>query len=152
MPPANRLIKISAMKLPQPEFKRARIEIVPMIDTIFFLLVFFMITSLSMVALHTKKVTLPQSETAKLKPHREVTLTVARDGTQYLDQQKLDDGEMLARLTNLVNTIPNLQVVLNCDKDLPVTAFQREFDLAKRANAAHIMVATAPRDLKAVGQ
>jgi biopolymer transport protein ExbD len=135
------------MNLPQPEIKRARIEIVPMIDTIFFLLVFFMITSLSMVALHSKKVALPESETAHLKPRNQATITVASDGTHYLNEKKIDEASLLPQLTELTNSKPDLQVVLNCDKALPITAFLRVFDIAKRANAAHIMIATAPREL-----
>jgi biopolymer transport protein ExbD len=49
------------MRLPQAPRKRARIEIVPMIDAIFFLLVFFMFSSLSMIKLSGLPVALPQT-------------------------------------------------------------------------------------------
>jgi len=49
------------MRLPPEEPKRARIEIVPMIDAIFFLLVFFMFSSLSMVKLNGLTTALPQT-------------------------------------------------------------------------------------------
>jgi biopolymer transport protein ExbD len=49
------------MRLPPAEPKRARIEIVPMIDAIFFLLVFFMYSSLSMVKLNGVTLAIPQS-------------------------------------------------------------------------------------------
>ena len=49
------------MKFPTREMKRARIEIIPMIDTIFFLLVFFMITSLTMVRMKAMSVALPKN-------------------------------------------------------------------------------------------
>jgi biopolymer transport protein ExbD len=52
------------MRLAQPPRKRARIEIVPMIDAIFFLLVFFMYSSLSMVHMNGLPVALPQSPEA----------------------------------------------------------------------------------------
>jgi biopolymer transport protein ExbD len=119
-----------------------------MIDTVFFLLVFFMITSLSMVALRAKRVTLPESETADLKPRKQITVTVARDGTHYLDEQKVSESDLLPRLSSAVEDKPDIQVVLNVDKSLPVTFFLRAFDLAKRANAGQIMVATAPRDIQ----
>ena len=60
------------MKLQRAELKKARIEIIPMIDTIFFLLVYFMITSLSMVQMSAKKVALPVSTTAQSKPLNKV--------------------------------------------------------------------------------
>lgn len=49
------------MRLPQPPPKRGRIEIVPMIDAIFFLLVYFMFSSLSMVKMNGLGVALPQA-------------------------------------------------------------------------------------------
>lgn len=49
------------MRLPQAPPKRARIEIVPMIDAIFFLLVFFMFSSLSMIKLSGLPAALPQA-------------------------------------------------------------------------------------------
>lgn len=49
------------MRIPRPTPKRARIEIVPMIDAIFFLLVFFMYSSLSMIKLNGLPMALPQA-------------------------------------------------------------------------------------------
>ena len=136
------------MRIRQPELKRARIEIVPMIDTIFFLLVFFMITSLSMVNLNGKKVVLPESETAKTKPRQEVTVTVDKDQVFYVNHQKIGEVNVVGKLSDIVNEHPDTQVVVNCDKELPVTFVLKVFDYAKRANAAHVMIATSPRAVK----
>ena len=68
------------MKLQRAELKKARIEIIPMIDTIFFLLVFFMITSLSMVQMSAKKVALPVSTTANSKPRDQSRADRGRQG------------------------------------------------------------------------
>ena len=136
------------MKLPQPELKRARIEIVPLIDTIFFLLVFFMITSLSMVSLKSKRVALPESETARAKPISQLTLTVDKDRAFFVDQQKVAESDLLPKLKEAIDEHPETQVVVNCDKDLPVTYFLELFDVAKRANAAHVMIATSPRRVR----
>ena len=133
------------MKLRQPELKRARIEIVPMIDTIFFLLVFFMITSLSMVTLKSRHVTLPDSETAKIRPQEQVVVTAASDGTYYVDKAIVTEKQILPTLNRRIISNPKIAVVLNCDKSLPVSHFLRLFDLAKQANAGNVMIATMPR-------
>jgi biopolymer transport protein ExbD len=138
------------MRLSQPELKRARIEIVPMIDTIFFLLVFFMITSLSMVTLKGKKVVLPNSETAKARPVVQLTVTVDRDATFYINEEKVPEQDLVGRLKGEIEDHPDTQVVVNCDKELPVTYVLKVFDYAKRANAAHVMIATSPRNLKSL--
>ncbi len=120
-----------------------------MIDTIFFLLVFFMITSLSMEKLNSKKVALPESETAASKPLRTATVTVDKEQIFYLDHQKIDEANLVSGLKSIVDQHPETEVVVNCDKDLPVTFVLKVFDYSKRANAAHVMIATSPRAVKA---
>jgi biopolymer transport protein ExbD len=134
------------MRIQRQEMKKARIEIIPMIDTIFFLLVFFMVTSLSMVQWSTHKVNLPISATAQLKPEEKVIVTVSREGVIYVDQKTVHDAELLGELSARVKQNPALTVVLNCDKQQHMAQFMHVFDLVKQANAADVMVATAPRD------
>ena len=59
---------------------RARIEIIPMIDTIFFLLVFFMLSSLSMTRLKGLPVDLPDARTAINQPASDLSLTIDARG------------------------------------------------------------------------
>ena len=67
--------------------KKARIEIIPMIDTIFFLLVFFMFTSLSMVKMNGLDVSLPKdTNSPDQKPPPQVVVTVDNSGNYYLDK------------------------------------------------------------------
>src|SRR5438105_4723018 len=133
------------MKIRRTELKKARIEIIPMIDTIFFLLVFFMIASLSMVQVSARKVSLPESQTASEKPQEKVVLTITRDGSYYVDLKQVTEAEILAELTKKINDNPDLNVVINCDKNQHVNQFLRAFDLVKQANAKVVMLATAPK-------
>ena len=120
------------MRLPQPELRRARIEIIPMIDTIFFLLVFFMISSLSMIKLNSKKVVLPESETASLKPSSKIFLTVDSSGKFFVNRKPLPQNQVVTELRDLVKSDPQSQIVLNCDRDLPVSYFVTGYDDAKK--------------------
>ena len=52
------------MRLPPRQIRKARIEIIPMIDTIFFLLVFFMIASLTMIRMRAIAVAVPKNSSA----------------------------------------------------------------------------------------
>ena len=65
--------------------RRGRIEIIPMIDVMFFLLVTFILASLSMQNLHSLAVNLPRGRAAVMRPKTPVTLTVTRDGRILLD-------------------------------------------------------------------
>ena len=134
------------MKLQRTELKKARIEIIPMIDTIFFLLVFFMITSISQVQMSAKKVALPQSATAEAKPLTKVVLTVDDKGNFYVDRHgPLPYNEVLPELQGKVSENPEVVIVINCDKTENVEQFQYALDIAQRANPASLMIATTPK-------
>ncbi len=132
------------MRLPAVKPKRARIEIVPMIDTVFFLLVYFMLASLTMTHLNAQRVSLPVSGTAAGRPSADVVVTIAKDGRCYVDQAPVTEAQIAPLLNRRLQDEPKLTVVLNCDKDQSIARFARVFDLVKQSNAASVMVATTP--------
>ncbi len=134
------------MKLQRAELKKARIEIIPMIDTIFFLLVFFMITSISQVQMSAKRVALPVSTTAESKPLQKVVLTVDDKGNYYIDRGQVPYTELLDQLKARVDENPHLAVVINCDKTQQVEQFQYALNIAQQANPEQLMIATTPKD------
>ena len=134
------------MRLPASKPKRPRIEIVPMIDTVFFLLVYFLIASLTMTRLNARRVSLPVSGTALGKPASDVVITVAKDGRDYIDRSAVAESQITAALNTRLAAQPNLTVVINCDKDQPAGRLALVYDLVKQSNAATVMVATTPKD------
>ncbi len=81
------------------EGDEARIEIVPLIDIMFFLLASFMLVSLSMTHLHRVPVDLPEAVTAQADPRQPaVHLAVDRHGVVTWDGQVVAVGEVTARL------------------------------------------------------
>jgi biopolymer transport protein ExbD len=81
------------MRLPSSAKKKARIEIIPMIDTMFFLLVFFMIATLAMTLQRGMPVNLPTASSTTQKVKEQVSLTLTEDGTLYYNKEPiaLDD-------------------------------------------------------------
>ena len=140
------------MRLPSSKPKRARIEIVPMIDTVFFLLVYFLIASLAMTHLNSRKVSLPFSGTASGKPATDVVVTIAKDGRDYLDRKAVAESEIAPALNERLKAQPNLTVIINCDKDQPAGRLAAVFDLVKQSNASSVMVATTPKESWAAQQ
>ena len=134
------------MRLPADKPKRARIEIVPMIDTVFFLLVYFLIAGLTMTHMDAQRVSLPVSGTATGKPTTDVVVTIAGDGRCYVDRTEVAESQISAFLNRRLSADPKLTVVLNCDKDQSIARFARVFDLVKQSNAATVMVATTPSE------
>lgn len=139
------------MKLPRAELKKARIEIIPMIDAIFFLLVFFMMTSLSMVRLSSHKVQLPESRTGGRKPEErpKIVVSIAKDGKLYVDENQVKPTELLPMMAERIKANPAVAVIINCDKQQHLAEFVRVFDLVKQANAGTVMIATTPKEMNA---
>ena len=133
------------MKIQQPPRKKARIEIIPMIDVIFFLLVFFMMTSLAMVQLDGKHVNLPESGTATLNPEEKVVVSIAKEGQVFVGRDQVPESEVLPRVAERVQANPEVTVIINCDKDQQMARFVRVFDLIKQANVGKVMIATSPK-------
>jgi biopolymer transport protein ExbD len=134
------------LKIRRVEPKKARIEIIPMIDAIFFLLVFFMMTSLEMVQLNSQKVDLPESKLPLVQPKDKIVVSLDKDGVLYLEQDKIEAGKLVAALAPRISEKPDSIVILNVDKNQPMSGFTRVFDLVKQANPAKVMMAASPKN------
>ncbi len=106
------------MKLPRASAKkRARIEIIPLIDIIFFLLATFVMVSISMIQNQGILVKLPTAVTgAGQERSASLTITVMENGDLYLDKEKIKSGDLIARLTALKKTGSIDKVIINGDK------------------------------------
>ena len=76
--------------------RKARIEIIPMIDTVFFLLVFFMMASLAMTVHGGIPVNLPKAARAEAA-RAPVSVSISREGVIYLEREPVDAGPAHAR-------------------------------------------------------
>jgi biopolymer transport protein ExbD len=118
-----------------------RIEIIPMIDVMFFLLVTFMLASLSMQNLHSLRVNLPKGHAAPMHAHKgPVTLTITKDSKLEID----DTPVTLDTLAGVLK--PRLQggdasVVVNADAEAPHGIVTEAMLRAQQAGASHFMIA-----------
>lgn len=129
---------------PVPE-KRARIEIIPLIDIMFFLLASFMLASLSMIKLQTKQVDLPEASTAKrdFKPDI-VNIGVSKAGDVYIEKTQVNMADLHVFLSNKFRMNTNVPVYLSGDKDAKHGAIIRVLDLVRREGIQKISFAIAP--------
>ena len=133
------------MKLQAFQPKRARIEIIPMIDTIFFLLVFFMIASLAMTTAKGMPVNLPRASSATDRPTVKVVLTLTGSGAYYVDKTPVRFNQIYNFLKNRLKDNPSADVVINCDKKQSWQKGINLADEAKRAGARNLTIATEPK-------
>ena len=132
------------MRLPRQGYKRARLEIIPMIDTIFFLLVFFMVASLSMTLETGMRVNLPKAEAAERESLTKVTISLSHDGSVYLDRERTTLEALDSTLARRVRENPRVVVVINADERVEHGRVVAAMDAAKKAGAARMAIATRP--------
>lgn len=103
-------------KLPAEE--GARIEIIPLIDIMFFLLAAFMLVSLSMVNMKGVKVNLPTATTATPESKQDfVNVTVDKAGVAYLNATPMGQHELALALAALQKTNADPRVFISGDVD-----------------------------------
>ena len=134
-------MKLRSMKV-QDEPK---LMIIPMIDIIFFLLVFFMISTMSMVQQNTFKVGLPQASSAQLDMNQHVNITVMADGNIAFNKESLDKEQLIRRVQIELQRNPDLQVILNGDKDVNYGFVIETFDALKQAGVKKLSIAVEKR-------
>lgn len=136
------------MKLLQRPPKKARIEIIPLIDTIFFLLVFFMMASLSMAVYRGMPIDLPKAGTGQqgMREHAAVTLT--KDGQLYLDKQPISVDQLRKRLKGLLAVNPDLTVILSADEAVSHGRVVEAMDIARWAGSNRLAIAVKPNQMR----
>jgi biopolymer transport protein ExbD len=132
------------MILRRRERKRARIEIVPMIDVVFFLLVFFMMASLSMTVYRGLPVNLPRASSGTTPPVETAAITVARDGQAYLDRTPVTRAALGERLRGLVGANPQVAIVITADEAVAHGRVVDVLDEVRTAGVTKMAIAIRP--------
>ena len=140
------------MRIPLPVAKkRPRIEIIPLIDIIFFLLATFVMVSLSMVRNQGISVHLPAAATSTAQEPKApaVTLTVTDQGDVYLDKESVTFETMSARLKQMKAQDPDIKVFINGDEKAHFGKAIAVLDEVRRLGIAKVSIRTkaaAPSD------
>ena len=135
------------MKFRRRPPRKARIEIIPMIDTVFFLLVFFMMASLAMTVHGGIPVNLPKAARAEAA-RAPVSVSISREGAIYLEREPVDVAQLAARLQARARTEPELAVVIEADTDVLHGRVVDVMDAARLAGVGKLAIAVTPRETK----
>ena len=132
------------MRVPRQELPKARIEIIPMIDVIFFLLVFFMVSTLSMTVNRGLPVDLPTAGTAQPNVRANVNLTLTQDGGLFLDKEPISRQEIGQRVKAILSTAPQTMVLINADGQVRHGAVVDVIDEIRAAGVSALAIAVKP--------
>lgn len=122
------------------EYKRGRIEIIPMIDVMFFLLATFMLASLSMQNLHSLPVDLPQGHAAPIEAKKPVTLTITANSKIYLNKTPVTLDTLTATLQAMLPG-PDASIIVAADSNAPNGITVQSMLKARAAGAQHFLIA-----------
>jgi len=123
------------MKLNLYMNKKARIEMLPLIDIVFLLLVFFIYAMLSMAVHRALPVVLPSSTTAVVTQKQALSVTVKADGSVYVDKKFVSMANLKSVLQNMTTGKNDSGVFLFAERTL---SYQKLFQVLDQIRLAGI--------------
>ena len=131
--------------------KKARIEIIPLIDIMFFLLASFMMVSLSQVHMKGIKVNLPSGVSGQTQTKREyISVSVDKDGHYFFDKDEVKDEELISRLRKVHDSAPEAKVFVRGDRDSVHLNVTHALDIIRAAGFYKISFEIRSEALKGV--
>lgn len=131
----------------QTQRKKARIEIIPMIDVMMFLLVFFVLISVNVIPALGIKTQQPNSSQAQnLKtPDKQVVVTLGREGLIQLDGQTVELERLVSAIKAKASASEHIAVIVNSDKGAEVQTLVDVMDAIKAAGLGKVALAARER-------
>jgi len=123
----------------------AEINVTPMVDVMLVLLVIFIVTAPLMTT--GVNVNLPKTSKAKSLPqdNKALTLFVERDGSLTLNDAKVDQDSLSARLAAMVDANPQIRVYVKGDKDVPYGVMMQVMASVTSAGITQVAFVTEPK-------
>ncbi len=131
---------------PLPQ-KKARIEIIPLIDIMFFLLASFMLVSLSMIRMKGVKMTLPQAASATTETNPDfIPIGVSPTGDLFWDKDKtpIAAADLTAKIAPLFQANKDLRIYINADRDATHGTVIDVLDRVRQAGVTKVSFAIKP--------
>jgi biopolymer transport protein ExbD len=123
--------------------QKPRLEIIPMIDIMMFLLVFFIVLTLKMISGTGIQSNLPSSSTAhELKPTT-IAIGIAKDGTMTVGDVKTDAVSLRTKLEDARRS-SEVSVVIAGNKEVPLQSLLEVMDIVRSAGINAIGIAARP--------
>ena len=123
------------MKVNFQTSRKARIEMLPLIDIVFLLLVFFIYAMLSMAVHRGLPVLLPTSASAKIDKEFIVSVTIKSDETIYVDKEQIGLNDLASLLKTKAEINKDVGILLFADRSL---SYQKLFQVLDQIKMAGI--------------
>ncbi|HIK46007.1 MAG TPA: biopolymer transporter ExbD [Leptolyngbyaceae cyanobacterium M65_K2018_010] len=132
------------MRLPEDPRAPLQINIVPMIDVVFAVLAFFILSSLFLTRNEGMTVSLPGARHGEAQPQRQVTVTLDASGATFIGDQPVADGQLLEAVQTLVPHTGGGLVVIRADQSVSHGRVVAIMDRLRALEGIQLAIATDP--------
>ena len=130
------------MKIPDEPERNLEINIVPMIDVIFSILAFFIISTLFLTRSEGLPVDLPQATTAQQQSETEVNVTIQANGEIALNQEKIAIENLIPEVTKISQNAQETLVIVKADKAVTHGDVVNVMDRLRQVEGVKLAIAT----------
>jgi biopolymer transport protein ExbD len=130
------------MRLPSEPDLAPQINVVPMIDVMFALLTFFIMSSLTLTKSAGLPVNLPKATTAQSQLQNQIAITVDAVGKLALNKQPTQLDQIATQVRQLIEKNPQMVVIINADEQVAHGRVVAVMDQIRRVPGARLAIAT----------
>ena len=130
------------MRFKGQPIRRARIEMIPLIDVVFLLLIFFIYAMLSMTIHKGIPVLLPKAKTSLIDKEQYLSISISRDHRIFVDETEVPMEGLLQRLSELCKEKPGLRVFIRGDRRIPYELLVRVLDTVRASGLSKVSLET----------
>ncbi|BAQ65367.1 biopolymer transporter ExbD [Geminocystis sp. NIES-3709] len=129
------------MRIPEEPDVQGEINIVPMIDAIFSILAFFIISSISLIRSEGLPVNLPSAKTSESQQVAQINVTIQPDGKVFLNKQPIQINSLESAVTKLIPTNQQGMVIINADEKVSHGIVVSVMDELRQVKGAGLAIA-----------
>ena len=130
-----------ALKFKKKEQYQIQAPLTSLIDIVFMLLIYFLLTTNFMVD-EGIKIKLPQARAAAPQTQQEITIYVDQDGRAFLMNEEISLDQLFKKLKEMIGNQKDRLVVIKADRSVILNKAVKVMDLAKAAGAGRLCLAT----------
>ena len=119
----------------------ALLNMTPIIDIVFLLLIFFLLTT-NFITQEGITVNLPQAKSTNLHPQEEITILITREGRVFLMNENVDEIQLYKRLKSLIGDDLQKLVTIKADREVVLNKVVKVMDIVKNSGAGRLCIAT----------